>query len=113
MNQMNSDYSITEKPSWLDKGSFNEVKFCWAFLERNPMIYVGGSFFTKEGRITDEDSIRKEIYEMLNPYIYHGLLRKTSNILEILKLEAYVQNLPVTKKASRGKRYFVYQWRVY
>jgi len=92
---MNSDYSITEKPSWLDKGSFNEVKFCWAFLERYPMIYVGGSFFTKEGRITDEESIRKEIYEMLNPYICHGLVRKTSNILEILKLEAYVQNLPV------------------
>ena len=84
-----------EHPFWYDGKSVNEVGFCEDFLQQHPMVRVGGSFFTKDGRITDEESVRKEIYEMRRPFPSCGLAKRTSGLLEMVKLEAYVPNLPV------------------
>ena len=45
-----------ERPFWYDGKFLNEVGFCEDFLQKHPMVCVGGSFFTKNGRITDEES---------------------------------------------------------
>ena len=91
-----SKYEHTgEHPFWYDGKFVNEVGFCEDFLQKHPMVRVGGSFFTKDGRITDEESVRKEIYEMLRPYLNCGLAKRASGLLEMVKLEAYVPNLPV------------------
>ncbi len=84
-----------ETPFWYDGKFLNEVGFCEDFLEKHPMIRVGGSFFTKEGRVTDEESVRKEIYEMLRPYLNCRLAKRASSLLEMIKLEAYVPSLPI------------------
>ena len=84
-----------EPPRWLQDKHFNEVLFCEDFLAEHPMVCVGGSFFTKNGRITDEESVRKEIYEMLRPFLNCGLAKRASGLLEMVKLEAYVPSLPV------------------
>ena len=84
-----------ELPFWYDGKSVNEVGFCEEFLQQHPMVRVGGSFFTKDGRITDEESVRKEIYEMLRPFLTCGLAKRASGLLEMVKLEAYVPNLPI------------------
>ena len=91
-----SKYEHTgERPFWYDGKFVNEVGFCEDFLQKHPMVRVGGSFFTKDGRITDEESVRKEIYEMLRPYLNCGLAKRASGLLEMVKLETYVPNLPV------------------
>ena len=90
-----SKSETAERPFWYDGKSVNEVGFCEDFLQQHPMVRGGGCFFTKEGRITDEESVRKEIYEMLRPYLNCGLAKRASGLLEMLKLEAYVPNLPV------------------
>ena len=82
-------------PYWLVKGSLNEVFFCEDFLYQHPMVRVGGSFFTNEGRVPDDESVRKMIYDMLRPYLNKGLAKLSSGLLEMLKLEAYVPELPV------------------
>jgi len=92
---MNRTECTAEAPLWLIKGKLNEMLFCEDFLQKHPMVRVGGSFFTKDGRVTDEEAIRKEIYEMLRPYLSMGLPRRASSLLEQLKLEAYAPNLPV------------------
>lgn len=84
-----------EMPFWYDGKFINEVGFCEDFLRQHPMVRVDGSFFTMDGRITDEESVRKEIYEMLRPYLNCGLAKRASGLLEMLKLEAYVTDLPV------------------
>ena len=84
-----------ELPFWYDGKSVNDVGFCEEFLQQHPMVCVGGSFFTKDGRITDEESVRKKIYEMLRPFLTCGLAKRASGLLEMVKLEAYVPNLPV------------------
>lgn len=84
-----------ETPFWYDGKFLNEVGFCEDFLQKHPMVRVGGSFFTKDGRITDDEIVRKEIYKMLRPYLNRGLAQRASGLLEMVKLEAYVPNLPV------------------
>lgn len=92
---MRSNEYTAKRPFWYDGKSLNEVGFCEDFLRKHPMVRVGGSFFTVEGRITDEESVRKDIYEMLRPWLNCGLAKRTSSLLEMVKLEAFVPNLPV------------------
>ena len=84
-----------ETPRWIQDKHFNEVLFCEDFLAAYPMVCVSGSFFTVDGRITDEESIRKQIYEMLRPHFSCGLAKRASGLLEMLKLEAYAPDLPL------------------
>ena len=84
-----------EPPRWIQDKHFNEVLFCEDFLSAHPMVCVDGSFFTVEGRVTDEEGIRKQIYEMLRPHFTSGTARRATGLLETLRLEAYTPELPI------------------
>ena len=84
-----------EPPRWMQDKHFNEVLFCEDFLAEYPMVCVGGSFFTVEGRVADKEGIRKQIYEVLRPHFTSGTARRATNLLETLKLEAYTPELPI------------------
>lgn len=84
-----------EPPRWMQDKHFNEVLFCEDFLSAHPMVCVDGSFFTVEGRVTDEEGIRKQIYEMLRPHFTSGTARRATTLLETLRLEAYTPELPI------------------
>ncbi|HIQ87312.1 MAG TPA: DNA primase [Candidatus Scatomorpha gallistercoris] len=88
---------MAEIPEWYDGKHVNEVKFCEEFLKSHPMKSVNGTFFTVEGRVTDEDKLRREIYEMLKPYFSTGLGKRVNNLLEALRLEAYAPDLPIQR----------------
>ena len=84
-----------EPPRWIQDKHFNEVLFCEDFLSAHPMVCVDGSFFTVEGRVADEEGIRKQIYEMLRPHFTSGTARRATSLLETLRLEAYTPELPI------------------
>ena len=86
---------MAEFPEWYDGKHVNEVKFCEEFLLEHPMKSVNGTFFTVEGRMTDEDKLRREIYEWLKPYFSNALGKRVNNLLEALRLEAYAPDLPI------------------
>lgn len=88
---------MAEFPEWYDGKHINEVKFCEEFLKSHPMKSVNGTFFTVEGRVTDEDKLRREIYEILKPYFSTALGKRVNNLLEALRLEAYAPDLPVQR----------------
>ena len=88
---------MVELPEWYDGKTVNEVKFCEEFLREHPMKSVNGTFFTVEGRVTDEDALRREIYEMLKPHFSTGLGKRVNNLLEALRLEAYAPDLPIQR----------------
>lgn len=88
---------MVELPEWYDGKHVNEVKFCEEFLREHPMKSVNGTFFTVEGRVTDEDKLRREIYEMLKPHFSTGLGKRVNNLLEALRLEAYAPDLPIQR----------------
>ena len=84
-----------EPPRWMQDKHFNEVLFCEDFLSAHPMVCVDGSFFTVEGRVADEEGIRKQIYEMLRSHFTSGTARRATTLLETLRLEAYTPELPI------------------
>lgn len=88
---------MVEFPEWYDGKNVNEVKFCEEFLKIHPMKSVNGTFFTVEGRVTDEDALRREIYERLKPFFQTGLTKRVANLLEALRLEAYAPDLPIQR----------------
>ena len=96
---------MAEFPEWYDGKRVNEVKFCEEFLHEHSMKSVNGTFFTVEGRVTDEDKLRREIYEMLKPYFSTGLGKRVSNLLEALRLEAYAPDwTAIIKVETRNAR---------
>lgn len=84
------------KPAWLDeKKRVNEVLFCGEFLRTHPMICINDTFFTVDGRVGDENRLRKDIYDLLKPWLSAGLAKRVSGLLDILRVECYCPGLPL------------------
>ena len=85
-------------PYWVQKGGrIDERGFAQQFLEFNPMICVGGNFFNTEGMIRDESWLRKEIYDWISPFASCSLAKKSTSLLETLRLEARQEELPFSE----------------
>ena len=81
-------------PAWIKKGFFNESIFCDDFLSTHQLIYVNGAFFTPEGRVTDTMNLRCEIFDMLRDHIGANIAKRVSNVVDVLKLAAQVEDFP-------------------
>ena len=82
-----------ENPIWFDGKNINEALFCEKFLREHRIIFTNRAFFTPDGRVTDDLSLRGEIYESLKSCAVNNIPKKISNILEVLKLEAQAEDL--------------------
>lgn len=51
-----------ECPAWFDGKKINETVFCEEFLRDYPMVTVNDAFFTVNGRVHDENRLKKVIY---------------------------------------------------
>ena len=93
---MDPEGEIGSTPPWLQQGKSIDTRvFCEEFLEENPMLCIGGQFFSVDGLIADENSIKKKIYEKLKPWFAAGLPNKTTALLDCLRIECYSPPLPV------------------
>lgn len=81
-------------PVWFDGTNINEALFCEEFLQERKIIFANGAFFTPDGRVTDDLPLRGEIYDKLKSCAVNNIPRKISNILEVMKLEAQVEDFP-------------------
>lgn len=77
----------------LGGGKLDEVEFCRAYYIERGLAYKDGAFFSAEGRIADEDLLRRDIYRILREHIRSGLGTKVENILAALRLECPDQGL--------------------
>ncbi|MCI7096950.1 MAG: phage/plasmid primase, P4 family [Clostridiales bacterium] len=81
-------------PVWFDGTNINEAVFCDEFLSNHKIIYSNRAFFTPDGRVTDDLPLRGEIFERLKCCAVNNIPRKVSNILEVMKLAAQVDDFP-------------------
>ena len=79
-------------PVWFDGQNMNEALFCEEFLQERRIIFANGAFFTPDGRVTDDLPLRGEIYEKLKFCAVNNIPRKITNILEVMKLAAHVED---------------------
>lgn len=95
MSSANVHKAMTDAPDWVDGKRIDEVRFCCAFLEEHPMVSVNGTFFTADGLISDENLLKKEIYDGIKQYVTTGIPKKVSNLLEVLRMECCTEGLPL------------------
>ena len=88
-----------DAPIWFDGTNINEALFCDEFLNSRKIIFANGAFFTPDGRVTDDLPLRGEIYEKLKCCAVNNIPRKITNILEVMKLAAHVEDF--TPEADR------------
>ena len=81
-----------DAPIWFDGTNINEALFCDEFLSSRKIIFANGAFFTPDGRVTDDLPLRGEIYEKLKCCAVNNIPRKITNILEVMKLAAHVED---------------------
>ena len=91
---MKNKAQLDGMPVWFDGKSINEALFCEEFLQTHKIIFTNGAFFTLEGRVTDELPLRGEIFEELKCCAVSNIPRKISNIVELMKLAALVEDFP-------------------
>ena len=96
-----------DAPIWFDGTNINEALFCDEFLNSRKIIFANGAFFTPDGRVTDDLPLRGEIYEKLKCCAVNNIPRKITNILEVMKLAAHVEDFaPEDRQNPSGKRHF-------
>ncbi len=101
-------------PMWFDGQNINEALFCEEFLQESRIIFANRAFFTPNGRVTDDIVLRGEVYEKLKSYTISSVPQKIKNIMEVLKLEAMVEDLPPQPdRIHVVQRYAHAGWKIY
>ena len=85
-------------PEWFDGKHLNEVLFCSEFLRDHPMKSINGAFFTTEGRITDENKLRKEVYDRIKPYFTQGITKRVTALIDTMRMECYSPDSPASPR---------------
>ena len=91
---MKNKTQLDGMPVWFDGKRINEALFCEEFLQTHKIIFTNGAFFTPESRVTDELPLRGEIFEELKCCAVSNIPRKISNVVELMKLAALVEDFP-------------------
>lgn len=82
-----SEEQKKENAAWLNKGRVDEILFCEEFIRDHYLVCQKGVFYSLDGRITDEEALKKDIYRQLREHIRSGLGPKVESILSTLRLE--------------------------
>lgn len=82
-------------PEWFDGKKINEVMFCTEFIRDFPMVTINDSFFTVDGRISDENRLKKEIYNRIKPYVTSGIAKRITGLLDVMRMECCTESLPL------------------
>ena len=91
---MNENGSII-LPIWFDGKKINEALFCAEFIRDYPMITINDTFFTVNGRVTDENRLKKEIYNRIKPYVTSGIAKRVTGLLDVMRMECCTAALPL------------------
>ena len=82
-------------PEWFDGKKINEALFCAEFIRDFPMITINDTFFTVNGRVTDENRLKKEIYNRIKPYVTSGIAKRVTGLLDVMRMECCTASLPL------------------
>lgn len=80
-------------PDWFTGRTINEPIFCREFLKKYRLAYTENSFFSVEGKVTDENALRAVIYKMVERFVVTGVSKKVDDIVKALRITAQVKEL--------------------
>lgn len=91
-----------ECPAWFDGKKINETVFCEEFLRDYPMVTVNDAFFTVNGRVHDENRLKKVIYDRIKYYVTSGVAKKVTNLLDVMRMECCTAKLSLYQDRMRS-----------
>ena len=80
-------------PDWFTGRTINEPIFCREFLKKYRLAYTENSFFSVEGKVTDENALRAVIYKMVERFVVTGVSKKVDDIVKALRITVQVKEL--------------------
>ena len=92
--EANKQIEGAERPAWLKGKRVDEIEFCQEFVRESPLVCVHGSFYTMEGRVSDEGKLGRQIYEKLRPWVKSGVSGLVDRLLALLRRECWSEELP-------------------
>ena len=85
-----------EAPAWITKDrQINELIYCCSFLSAHPMKCIHGKFFTVDGLVPDEGSLKQIIFDDISEWKETGVARKVEDLLKTIRLMAYSEDIPL------------------
>lgn len=87
-NDPNKEY----QPDWVGGKRIDEVRLAKEYKEAAGLVYADGAFFTVDGRVTNEEAMRKVIYNAIKKYVRSGTTRRVESIMSALRMEAHQEN---------------------
>ncbi len=90
-------------PDWLTEDyKLMEPVFCRSFLREHPMRCIRGRFYTVDGLVADESSLKKKIYEEISPWLDTKIARKVDELLNALRMAAYSEPIELECHVANG-----------
>ena len=81
---------------WLSpKGKIVEPDFCRSFLAANPMRCIHDHFCTVDGIVSDENRIKRDIFEQISPYQENNIASTVDHIFRALKMASFSDPIPL------------------
>ena len=93
MNEEKMPTTNFKCPAWFDGKKINETVFCEEFLQDYPMVTVNDAFFTVNGRVHDENRLKKIIYDRIKYFVTSGVAKKVTNLLDVMRMECCTAKL--------------------
>ncbi|MDY6307555.1 MAG: phage/plasmid primase, P4 family [Oribacterium sp.] len=85
-----------DAPAWVTKDrQINELIYCCSFLSAHPMKCIHGKFFTVDGLVPDEGSLKQMIFDDISEWKENGVARKVEDLLKSIKMMAYAEDIPL------------------
>ena len=85
-----------DAPLWLtEEMKINELEYCSDFLQRHPMKCIHGNFFTVDGMVPDEQSLKQEIFDEISPWLDSRVARRVDDLINAMRLMAYSEEIPL------------------
>ena len=93
---MNNDNTATySPPEWYFEGKIVEPAFCKYFLETYHYIAVGRTFYSTDGRVEDESTLRSLICDEIACYVTRNLADRVDALLEAIRVYCHLPSLPL------------------
>jgi len=80
-------------PDWYYGGKIIEPLFCEYFLKTYGVFAVGSTFYTTEGRVEDESSLRAQICNEISCFVTRGLAERVNHLLEAIRVFCYIPEI--------------------
>ena len=80
-------------PTWFNGKTISEPIFCQEFLDNHRIAHTENAFFTPDGKMTNENHLRMQIYQLLEPCANSGVTKKIDNIMGLLRIKAHIDEL--------------------